>query len=309
MTSACAGLSAASPAGQRMPGSSLQSLWMLLASFGFACMGVCVKFAALRFSAAEIVFYRSVISLCLMFGLVRAQNVAIRTPYWRLQFFRGGSGFASLLLYFYAISMLPLATAVTLNYTSPLFLVVFLAGFGGVRLPRLAVAVLLAGFLGVALLLRPTLAAEQWVAGLIGLASGILAGLAYFNVRALGQLGEPEVRTVFYFSLLSSAGAALWMAFFDFHRVDFNGGLLLLGVGAFATIAQLAMTRSYKQGNAMLSASLAYSAVIFASVFGAFFWNETLGPDAWLAIALIVGSGLLATRVSRQRPVNPAEQD
>jgi drug/metabolite transporter (DMT)-like permease len=276
-----------------MSGSSLQSLWMLVASFCFACMGVCVKFAALRFSAAEIVFYRSFISLFLIVGVLRAQGVPMRTAHWRLQLFRGGSGFFSLLMYFYAIAMLPLATAVTLNYTSPLFLVVFLAAFGATHLPRQAVVVLLAGFLGVALLLRPTLAAEQWLGGLIGVGSGITAGLAYFNVRALGQLGEPEARTVFYFSLLSSVGAALW----------------LLGVGAFATIAQLAMTRSYKRGNAMVSASLAYSAVIFASVFGVYFWQERLGTDAFFAIALIVGSGLLATRAARQQPVNPAEQD
>jgi drug/metabolite transporter (DMT)-like permease len=292
-----------------MSGSSLQSLWMLVASFCFACMGVCVKFAALRFSAAEIVFYRSFISLFLIVGVLRAQGVPMRTAHWRLQLFRGGSGFFSLLMYFYAIAMLPLATAVTLNYTSPLFLVVFLAAFGATHLPRQAVVVLLAGFLGVALLLRPTLAAEQWLGGLIGVGSGITAGLAYFNVRALGQLGEPEARTVFYFSLLSSVGAALWMVFFEFHPVDFVGALLLLGVGAFATIAQLAMTRSYKRGNAMVSASLAYSAVIFASVFGVYFWQERLGTDAFFAIALIVGSGLLATRAARQQPVNPAEQD
>lgn len=295
--------------------STAQSFWMVLASFLFACMGVCVKFAAQRYSAAEIVFYRSVISLVLMFLIVRWQGVALATPYWRLQFFRGITGFISLLLYFYAISMLPLATAVTLNYTSPLFLVAYLAGFGQVQMQARMLGALLAGFLGVAILLQPTLAADQWLGGLIGLGSGVLAGLAYFNVRALGGRGEPESRTVFYFSLLSTIGAMLWMAFFGsegFQPIDFEGALLLIGVGVFATFAQLAMTRSYRKGNAIVSASLAYSAVIFASLFGVVFWGEHLGIDAWLAIALIIGSGIVATQVSRRRPsevINPAEQD
>ena len=295
--------------------STRQSLWMLVASFLFACMGVCVKFAAQRYSAAEVVFYRSVISLTLMFVIVRWQGVAFSTPHWRLQFFRGASGFVSLLLYFYAIALLPLATAVTLNYTSPLFLVAFLATFGQMRMPRRMLGALFAGFVGVALLLRPTLGAEQWLGGLIGLGSGVLAGLAYFNVRALGALGEPESRTVFYFSLLSSAGAILWLGVFNrfaFQPIDSEGALLLAGVGIFATFAQLAMTRAYRQGNAILSASLAYSAVIFASIFGVIFWGEHLGLDAWLAITLIVGSGMVATRLSRRRPaevINPAEQD
>ena len=295
--------------------STRQSFWMLVASFLFACMGVCVKFAAQRYSAAEVVFYRSIISLLMMYFIVRWQGVSFRTHHWRLQFFRGASGFVSLLLYFYAIVMLPLATAVTLNYTSPLFLVAYLAGFGQMKMQGRMVIALLAGFLGVALLLQPTLSAEQWLGGLIGLASGVLAGLAYFNVRALGALGEPESRTVFYFSLLSSVGAVLWMGLFGdfvFHRVDVEGGALLAGVGIFATFAQLAMTRSYRKGNAIVSASLAYSAVIFASFFGVFFWGEHLGLDAWLAIALIVGSGIVATQVSRKRPadvINPAQQD
>lgn len=295
--------------------STRQSFWMVLASFLFACMGVCVKFAAQRYSAAEVVFYRSVIALVLISCIVFWQRVPLATPHWRLQFFRGSAGFVSLLLYFYAISMLPLATAVTLNYTSPLFLVAYLVGFGQLQMPRRMTAALLSGFLGVALLLKPTLAAEQWLGGVIGLGSGVLAGLAFFNVRALGARGEPDARTVFYFSLLSSVGAMLWMGLFghfEFHRVDFDGALLLGGVGIFATFAQLAMTRSYRRGNAVVSASLAYSAVIFASFLGAYFWGEQLGLDAWLAIVLIAGSGIVATQLSRKRPrdiVNPAEQD
>lgn len=295
--------------------STRQSLWMLVASFLFACMGVCVKLAAQRHSAAEIVFYRSVVALALMFLIVRWQRVPLATPHWRLQFFRGASGFVSLLLYFYAIAMLPLATAVTLNYTSPIFLVGFLMAFGRIHLRRLMVVALLGGFFGVALLLKPTLEARQWLGGLIGLSSGMLAGLAFFNVRALGQLGEPESRTVFYFSLLSSVGAVLWMGIFGgfaFQPLDHADLWLLFGTGAFATLAQLAMTRSYRQGNAVVSASLAYSAVIFASLFGVALWGEHLGRDAGLAIVLIVGSGIAATWLSRRRPadiVNPAEQD
>jgi S-adenosylmethionine uptake transporter len=75
--------------------------------------------------------------------------------------------------------------------------------------------------------------------------------------------------------------------------------LELLGVGGFATLAQLAMTRAYKRGRTFLSASLAYSTVVFASLFGALLWGERLGSDGWLAIVLIAASGLLASRYSR----------
>lgn len=284
----------------------MQSLWMIVASFFFAAMGVCVKFAGEFFSAPEIVFYRSSISLAMMFVIVRLRGVAITTPHWRFQLWRSASGFCSLLLYFYALSMLPLASAVTLAYTSPLFLATFLVWFGKARLQRGLVAALVLGFVGVALLLRPTLDADRWLGGVLGLMSGMMAGMAYYNVKELGERGENEERTVFYFSLLSTVVSGVWMVLFEMHRIDLKGGLLLLGVGGFGTIAQLAMTRAYKRGNALVSASLAYSTVIFASLFGMLIWRETLSLGAWLAIALIVASGVVSTWFSR---ANPAEQD
>lgn len=284
----------------------MQSLWMILASFSFAVMGVCVKLASATFSAAEIVFYRAAISLVFMLALVRFRHIPITTPHWRFQLLRAISGFISLLCYFYAISLLPLATAVTLSYTSPLFLAVYLAWFGKMPLRGPVLGALVLGLFGVALLLRPSFHADQLVGGLFGLATGILAGLAYYNVRELGELGEREERTVFYFTLFSTVASAIWMILYEFHAVDLHGGMLLFGVGVSATVAQLAMTRAYQRGNTLVSASLAYSTVIFASFFGMLLWQETLSLTAWLAIALIVASGLIATWFSR---ANPAEQD
>ena len=283
----------------------MQSLWMLVASFLFACMGVCVKFAAVSYSAVEITFYRSFISLILMFALVRLRGVSLATPHWRWQISRGVVGFSALFAYFYAITLLPLATAVTLNYTSAIFLAIYLA-LAGMRMRFGILGALVLGLVGVVLLLRPTLHADQLIAGLIGLGSGVLAGMAYFSVRELGARGEPETRTVFYFSLVSSVCAGLWLAFSELHAVDLKNGLLLLGVASFATVAQLAMTRAYTRGKTLMSAALAYSTVIFSSLFGAMFWGEVLDTAAWVAIGLIILSGIAATHFSRASPV---EQD
>ncbi|MDD2886097.1 MAG: DMT family transporter [Dechloromonas sp.] len=283
----------------------MQSLWMIVASFLFACMGVCVKLAATTHSAVEITFYRSFISLILMVGLIRLRGIPLATPHWRWQLIRGSVGFVALFAYFYAITLLPLATAVTLNYTSAIFLALYLA-LAGWRLRRGIIAALALGLFGVGLLLKPTLQAEQLLGGLVGLGSGVLAGMAYFSVRELGARGEPGSRTVFYFSLVASLGSGLWLVFSDLHAVDRDSGLLLLGVAGFATLAQLAMTRAYTHGKTLLSASLAYSTVIFSSLFGMLLWGEVLPASAWLAIALIILSGIAATHFSR---ASPAEQD
>lgn len=283
----------------------MQSLWMIAASFLFACMGVCVKLAAETHSAVEITFYRSFISLVMMYGLVRLRGVPLKTPHWRWQVTRGVVGFSALFSYFYAITLLPLATAVTLNYTSAIFLAIYMA-LAGWQTRHGMLGALAVGLVGVVLLLKPTFHADQLFGGLVGLGSGVMAGMAYFSVRELGARGEPETRTVFYFSLVSSVGAGLWLAFSEIHAVDLRSGLILLGVASFATCAQLAMTRAYSRGKTMMSAALAYSTVIFSSLFGMLIWGEVIGASSWFAIGLIILSGIAATHFSR---ANPGEGD
>jgi drug/metabolite transporter (DMT)-like permease len=186
-------------------------------------------------------------------------------------------GFVSLVMYFYAISMIPLAAAVTLNYTSPLFLALLLVLWLREPVRRGFYAVLAAGFIGVILLLQPTLAREQWLGAVFGLGSGIISSIAYLNVRRLGELGEPEWRTVFYFSALSALGGLPWLL-----------GGQPLPCHRPARLAAAARGRRLRRAGPAVhdrrlqarqdahSASLAYSTVVFSSAFGMLLWDETL---------------------------------
>lgn len=141
-------------------------------------------------------------------------------------------------MHYYALSVLPLATAVTLSYTAPLFLAIYLVWFAKAKLSRGGITALALGFIGVVLLLRPAFHADQMLGELIALGSGMTTGLAYFNVRELGQRGENEERTVFYFSLLSTCLSGLWLFLIDLHPIDLNGGLILFAIGITGTLAQ-----------------------------------------------------------------------
>jgi drug/metabolite transporter (DMT)-like permease len=279
----------------------MQSLWMVAASVLFACMGACVKLGAAQFSAAELVFWRGFIATVLLGAYIAMRRLPLATPHARTHVVRGISGFVALVLYFYAISLIPLATAVTLNYTSPLFLALLLVlWFKQPASAGLYIA-LGGGFVGVTLLLQPTLVHDQWLGALLGLGSGIISSIAYFNVKQLGELGEPEWRTVFYFSVLSTICGLPWMlANQPFHAIDLRGWLLLAGVGSFGVLAQLCMTSAYKRGRTLATASLAYTTVVFSSVLGVFLWDETLPWMAWLGIVLIVISGLFAQFIGQQ---------
>ena len=290
----------------------MPAFWMIASCFLFACMGVCVKLASGAFSTGEIVFWRGLVSMLMMVGLAASRGIGLKTPHWKMHLSRSVSGSIALGCYFFAIGLLPLATAVTLNYTSPLFVALVLALFFGERLRGLAMLAILAGFAGVAVLLRPTLQPDQWLGALAGLASGALASLAYVSLRELGRAGEPEVRTVFWFSVMTSAMGLTWALTGELHRPDGLQLATLLGVGLFGGLAQLAMTRSYRYGRTVVSANLSYATVIFASLFSMLLWDEIMPASSWLAVGLIVAGAIgvsLATPKPSPLPARAAATD
>lgn len=278
---------------------------MVIAGLSFGLMGVFVKIGADTLSTAELVFYRCAAGLIVIWLMIlpRQHTIKVSPVMLRLHLSRSISGFIALLFYFYAISQLPLPTAVTLNYTSPLFFV-FLLLLKQKQWPQWQLLCSVAlGFVGVVLLLKPTLSAEQGLAGALGLLSVFLAGVAYLNVNELGKAGEPEWRTVFYFSLVSTLGAGLLMALQtqSMHRPDLNGWLVILGMGATATIAQLSMTRAYRKGRSIAVVSLAYLTVLFSTLLNWLIWGASPSASSILAMLLIVAAGIGSSMARSQR--------
>ncbi len=272
----------------------LRSLWMLVAALGFAIMGALVKVGANKFNSAELVFYRSAFGLVFIYAYIFTKKLPLATPFMAKQISRALVGLASLILFFYAIAHLPLATAITLNYTSALFLAIFMPFFLHEKPKPILYGTVLLGFIGVVLLLKPVLNQRDVLAGALGLLSGMGAALAYIHVKQLGKLNEPDWRTVFYFTFVSTIASGIWMLTQHFTPLALADMPTLLGLGISATIAQLAMTRAYRTGHTLLVASLAYTTVIFASLFGVIFWQESLSLSEYTAIGLIILSGVIS---------------
>lgn len=295
----------------------MTSSWMLVAGALFATMGTFAKLLAGQFSGAELAMYRSLFGLVAIGAFVLWRRQSVKTVFAAGHFWRGLTGTISLIAYFYAMTVLPLATAITLNYTSPIFLTLLSTLLLREKFSLRLLGAVALGFIGIALLLRPTLSGGQWLVGLLGLASGFFAACAYVNVKKLGDAGEPEWRVVFYFSVAGSLGGALTQGLAGaFHPVNAQNLWLLVAVGLSAVLAQLAMTRAYHSGNTLLVGTFAYSTVIFAALAGWLFFDEKLPPIAWLGMVVVVISGLLAKRAAvrdRQEasraPGLPAEED
>ncbi|RFO96857.1 EamA family transporter [Rhodoferax lacus] len=294
----------------------MQALWMVVASFFFALMAVGIKFASHSFGTFELVFYRGLVSIVFMGIVVRARGASLRTPVPMMHLTRSGVGVVSLGSWFYAIAHLPLATAMTLNYMSGVWVAAFIVGgallYGQSEKQGPLLGTVLLGFAGVVLTLRPTIDHDQLFAGVVGLLSGMGAALAYMQVTALGRVGEPEERTVFYFSVGTALVGIIGMLVTDmtpWAQVRWQDAAWVVPIGVLASLGQLCMTRAYSQGATLVVASMQYAGIVFASIFSLTLFGDHIAPMGWLGIAIIVTSGVLATALrSRALPNTPAEE-
>ncbi len=294
----------------------MQAAWMIAAAFFFSSMAVAIKYASAQFSPLEIVFYRGIVGVCFMAFIARGRGVSLRTEVPMMHVWRNIVGVSALVAWFYAIAKLPLATAMTLNYMSGIWVATFLIA-GTLALGKLSdvrrqgplVLAVLCSFAGVVMLLRPTVEQNQVFGGLVGLLSGVLSGLAYMQVAALGRVGEPETRTVFYFSLGATLAGLVGMLATGVHAWTWPAAAWLLPLGVLAALGQLCMTRAYTHGATMVVANLQYSGIVFASLYGLLLFDAQIPPIGWAGMALIVVSGITATVLrARAMPNPPAEE-
>jgi S-adenosylmethionine uptake transporter len=298
----------------------LQALWMIAGAFFFATMAVCVKYASAWFNSSELVFWRGLLGMFFMWLLARSQGITLATRFPLMHAWRSLIGVTSLGAWFYALATIPLATAMTLNYLSGVWVAAFLVGGALIawnprngepwpaRQGLLALAVI-AGFAGVMLMLRPTVEKDQVFGAVVGLLSGFTAAFAYMQVMALGKIGEPDTRTVFYFAVGSAVAGAIGMALGGMSNWDWHHAWWLLPVGILASLGQLCITRAYSQGPTLVVASLQYFGIVFGAIYSVTLFGDSIAPLGWAGMGLIIASGVAATILrARAAPDAPAEE-
>ena len=293
---------------------------MVAASLFFATMAVCIKIASAWFNPAELVFWRGLIGMGIMALWARSQGTSLGTRYPFMHAWRCLVGVLALGAWFFAIAGLPLATAMTLNYMSSVWIAAFLVGGSliawnprsGAPLPGRQGALgltVLAGFAGVVLMLRPSMGQHQVFAGLVGLLSGLLSAFAYLQVMALGKIGEPEARTVFYFAAGSAVAGGLGMLATGISPWEWRHALWLLPMALLACLGQWCMTRAYSHGATLVVASLQYTGLVFGTLYSLLLFGDRIPPLGWLGMLLICASGIAATVLrARAAPDAPAEE-
>ncbi len=265
----------------------------LLSAASFAMMAACTRMASQKLPQIEVVFFRNFIGLLLLIPLAMRQKLTLSSKHLGLHVFRAGAGISAMYLYFYAITHLPLADAVLLNYTSPLFVSLFAVLWLKEELTSKRKLSGALGLIGMACLFHPSSAIAS-LAGLAGLCSGLIAGLALTSVKKLSDT-EPGLRIVILFALLASLLSGipmLWAFTLPSGQVWF----WLLAVGALGNLGQLCLAQAYKLAPASQVSPLGYSGLVFAGLIGFFAWHES--PDYWMLLGtvFILAAGVLVAR-------------
>ena len=272
---------------------------MIASGLLFSTMGALIKHISTQLPNEMVVFFRSAMGLLVLLPWVWRRGFGhLKTPRWRGHLMRGLAGVAAMYCYFYAIAHLPLAEATLLNYSTPLFVPFIAATWLGEKFSRRLWIAIGSGLAGILLILKPGMDIFTPVS-LIGVAAGVFAALAMVSIRRLTH-SEPTLRIIFYFSAVCTAVSAvplLWR----WQSPEPGLWVLLVAVGALASLAQSLLTRAYSCAPAAQVGPFTYSTVVFAAIAGGVFWGEFPDILSLAGVVLVCLAGILTFRFAGKR--------
>jgi drug/metabolite transporter (DMT)-like permease len=278
-------------------------LLVLTSALLFAGVGAIVKVAAADLPIEVVVFFRNAVAMAFLLPwlLIRHRNLSLKTSCPHMHLLRAVAGLGAMYCFFIALKLLRLADAMLLCYTLPIFIPIIEWFWLKEPVSRQTKIAVIVGFIGIALILKPGSGLFQ-AAGLVGLASGLLAALAMVGIRRM-TVTEPVARVVFYFTTFGTLVSSVPLVW----AWETPGGHLLwalCAMGILAIMAQMCLTKGYSLAPAGQVGPFNYGNVVFAAFLGWLIWGETLDGLTLAGAVLTCSAGIIATYHS-ERPIKP----
>ena len=289
------------------------ALLMLGSTLFFGLMAVVIRLASETLHTFEIAFFRN------FFGLAAAMPLLIRhgpgllkTTQLPRYFIRCVVGVLSMFCGFWAIGHLPLAQAVSLSYSTPLFVTVAAVWLLHEQVRARRWAAVIVGFIGVMVIVRP--GSEGFSAGsLVALSAAVLSGLVSIQIKQLSHT-EPADRIVLWTTLLwvpLSLGPALFVWEWP-HGITW---LWVAAAGVFGTGGHMLWTRALKLGDVSALTPISFMQLPVVAVFAYFLFDEQLDRWTVLGATIIFGANAyiahreaqLARRAATSAPIEAAK--
>jgi len=279
-------------------------LLILMATFCIVLMNTCAKLSSAAHGPIEMVFYRGIIALGLLipYMLLTQPRSVFKTKRFKTHLYRAAVGNLGVGFVFWAYSLLPMADATALLFAAPLFVAMLSPIMLKEKVDRYRWAAVIVGFGGILLIQKPSGDMFSTPASLIALAAALCVALVNIALRNLGRTDE-ALTTVFYFLLIGVLLTGPYALIYG-SAPDRDVLPWILGIGIFAAIQQVAKTTAYRFAEASLLAPFTFSAIVWATLTGWFFWRDFPAWSLVLGTAVVIGCNLFISWWEGQRSVN-----
>ena len=275
---------------RRLPPNVQGALWLVSGGLIFTATSVMIRLLSTQIESVQTAFFRAIISVILLLPMIAAGRVQ---PWHSKRlaghFWRTAMGTASMVLGFYAVSMLPLADATAIAFSQPLFSVVVAAAIAGEKVRWRRWSATIIGFAGVLVMVRPGEGSLQ-AGALVALANAAAVAVSILLVKRLSDTETPlMILTQFaIFSTILLALPAIWV----WRWPDLWGWTLAVGIALSATIGQYFWVQAFKSGEMSAVAPFEYMRLPFAVFVGWLVWGEMPVIWTYIGAAIVIGSAL-----------------
>ena len=298
----------------RSPPAHLRAAMLMLAStLTFGLMAVVIRLASADLATTEIAFFRNLFGMLALLPLVlRPGKPLPATRHLPRYLLRTLIGLVSMLCGFWAIGHLPLSQAVSLSYSTPLFVTIAAALWLGEQVRMRRWAAVVAGFIGVLIILRPGTASFS-PGMLVAVLAAVMGALVAIQIKQLARVDSPD--TVVFYTYVFWVPMSLLPALFQWTWPHGVMWLWLVLTGVFGTLGQLLWTRALKLGEVSALQPISFMQLPIVILFGWWLFDETL--DLWTGVgaAVILGANayiahreaVLARRAASEAPTAAAK--
>lgn len=280
-------------------------LLMLAAAFFFSCMSALIRLAAAELHPFQIAFFRNLFGLMFMLPwLLRHGRGGLRTERMGLYWLRAFLGVTAMFAFFWTLTVLPLAEAVSLSFTAPLFVTVGAALVLRERVRMRRWTATLIGFAGTLIILRPG-AESITLPAMVALGAAAAMAASVLIIKSLSGT-EPHQAIVTYMVLLMTPLSLLpALAFWGWPSMTV--WLLLLALGGCGTAGHLLFTQAMQSADASLVMPLDFFRLPIVAALGYLLFDQTVDAWTWVGAVVIFSSGVyIAHREARLHPGLPA---
>ena len=277
---------------------SLNKFNLVLASFFFSLMTLCVKNIDKRIPIYELVLFRSLLSLMITSFIINLKKINPWGKNKSLLILRGVLGTLALICIFYAIRNMPLSISTVIQYTYPIFISIFAGIFINEKITRNIIIALIIGWIGILVILNPIQLSNinvqiENVSILIAFFGAICTALAYVTVKKLSFTEDVYV-IIEYFPLVSFI-TLLPIVLINWVTPNWNELVWIIGIGLFTQLGQTFLTIGLKNLPASEASTINYLQVLFGSIWGVLFFSEIINLNFILGASFVLLGTIMTT--------------